>query len=306
MLNHKSMSVWVLADLAITILSISFVVGLTALATAIPVLSKSAFSKSVTELRSLRRQINDQALEMNTLQSNLSEAGRVNAALQTKLSQADSAKKRLQMTNNLMAGEVKSLTSTIAKEAGYRKELLNLKGSFARTVFVLDTSGSMGEAIDVSEIDKEWGKRPAPWPSVHKRMDAWLRHLPIESFRIVCFSTELDLFPKKESDWLQGTGSRDQAAEFLRSQSPGGFTCTEKAIDRALASKPTAIILFTDGMPSDAKGNADPAQQTRILKKVRTAKVPVHVVAVGNYFDQRQGLFLQLLAERSGGGFIGF
>ena len=235
------MPVWVLADIAITILSISFVLGLTALATAIPTLSTSAFSKS-----------------------------------------------------------------TIAEEAGYRKELLNLKGSFSRTVFVLDTSGSMGTAIDVSEIDKEWGKRPAPWPSVLKRMDSWLMHLPIGSFRIVCFSTELELFPKKETEWLQGGGSRNRAAEFLRGQSPGGFTCTEKAIDRALASKPTAIILFTDGMPSDTAGNADPAQQTRILNKVRTAKVPVHVVAVGNYIDQRQGLFLQLIAEQSGGGFIGF
>lgn len=252
----------------------------------IPLLSKSAFSKSVSDLRSLRRQLNDQAIAMNALQSNLSEAGRVNAALQTKLLQADSAKEQLQMANNVMAGEVRSLTNTIVREAGYRKELLNLKGSFARTAFVLDTSGSMGTAIDVSEIDKEWGTRPAPWPSVQKRMDAWLMHLPIESFRIVCFSTELELFPKKESEWLQGAGSRNRAAEFLRSQSPGGFTCTEKAIDRALASKPTAIILFTDGMPSDTAGNADPAQQTRILNKVRTAKVPVHVVEVGNYFDQ--------------------
>jgi len=39
------------------------------------------------------------------------------------------------------------------------------------------------------------------------------------------------------------------------------------------------------------------------LSTVLSATVPVHVVAVSNYFDQRRGLFLQLLAEQSGGVF---
>jgi cell division protein FtsB len=292
MLNQKSMPVWVLADALIVILSLSFVLGLTIVAVAIPMIRSVHLEKSVVAMRSLRGEFQAKSKALAKLEASQQIDKRLIVDLETSKATLDADNRQLRRS--------------AASEGAYRKELLNLKGNFARTVFLIDTSGSMQEPIDVSKIDASWGERPAPWPIVLERMDAWMRHLPIESFQIVCFNTELTAFPSSKTDWLKGNDAREKASVFLRNQKPEGYTCTEKAIERALESKPTAIILFTDGMPSDSEGNGDPAQQSRILVRVSSSKVPVHVVALSNYFVPRQGIFLQMLAQRSGGAFIGF
>jgi hypothetical protein len=191
-------------------------------------------------------------------------------------------------------------------EGNYRKELLSVKGDFSRVIFVVDTSGSMGEPIDLKDIDSGWGVRPAPWNGVQDRVSAWLSHLPIQQFKIVCFNSEVSCFPKSPSQWLRANSGKEKAKSYLAAIQPGGFTSTEKALKTAIDRKPTSIVLFTDGLPTDGEGVADTLQQTRVLELVAKSKIPVNVVAMNNYFDRRQGAFLLLIAERSGGGYIAF
>ena len=220
-------------------------------------------------------------------------------ALRAEYSQLVSEKSELEQA-------LKQAQESSQQEGIYRKELLSVKGDFSRVIFVIDTSGSMGQPIDLKEIDSSWGVRPAPWKGVQERVAAWLTHLPIHQFQIISFNTELTCFPRKPNEWLQSSSDREEANVLLAAIQPGGFTATEKALSMAIDRNPTSIVLFTDGLPTDSKGAADLRQQARVLDLVTRSRIPVNVVAMNNYFDRRQGAFLLLIAERSGGGYVAF
>ena len=131
--------------------------------------------------------------------------------------------------------------------------------------------------------------------------------MPVQSFRIVSFNHDITEFPGAQEAWISGESARDRAADFLKQIQPEGFTDTEKALQRALTWKPTAIILFTDGAPSNDQGELDPAQQERILELLakQSEPIPVNVIAVSDYFNEELSSFLHAVASTTGGGFVG-
>ncbi|MCA9260678.1 MAG: hypothetical protein KDA61_15805, partial [Planctomycetales bacterium] len=48
-----------------------------------------------------------------------------------------------------------------------------------------------------------WGGDAVPWTYVRRQIDTWLRYLPVDSFRLVCFNHDVHDFPDDEV-WLQG------------------------------------------------------------------------------------------------------
>jgi hypothetical protein len=82
----------------------------------------------------------------------------------------------------------------------------------------------------------------------------------------------------------------------------GGGTPTQNAMVRALNLKPEAIILLSDGAPDDGSPGAI---VTNITNRNR-GRAEIHTVAIGDYTqDKRLTLFLQELANRNRGDFVG-
>lgn len=82
----------------------------------------------------------------------------------------------------------------------------------------------------------------------------------------------------------------------------GGGTPTQIALVRALNLEPEAIILMSDGAPDDG-------QPGSIIANITTrnrGRAEIHTVAIGDYTDDRRlTLFLQELALRNRGDFVG-
>lgn len=199
-----------------------------------------------------------------------------------------------------------AMARQLKQEKGFHQQMLNLRGDLSRTLFVIDVSGSMGQAAAKPLERPNWGDDGNPWTYVTNQVDSWLAHLPVGSFRILCFNHEIVEFPG-DAGWSSGVEGHADARQFLATMKPGGFTFTQAALKRAFECQPTTIILFTDGAPSDDKGSLDVSHQERILALIsnRKEQIPVNVVALNDYFAPELGSFLHRLAGRTGGGFIG-
>jgi uncharacterized coiled-coil protein SlyX len=117
-------------------------------------------------------------------------------------------------------------------------------------------------------------------------------------------ATRVMAFPRG-ARLADGTVSNlNQAASFTRSLAAnfGGSTPTHGALLRALQYPADAIILMSDGAP-----DGDPVDiiedVTRLNARLRKE---IHTVALGDYTSDRDlVLFLQDLARRNGGDFVG-
>lgn len=82
----------------------------------------------------------------------------------------------------------------------------------------------------------------------------------------------------------------------------GGGTPTQSAMVRALNLKPQAVILISDGAPDDGT----PGSIVTNITNRNRGKAEIHTVAIGNYTkDKRLTLFLQEMANRNRGDFVG-
>jgi len=98
--------------------------------------------------------------------------------------------------------------------------------------------------------------------------------------------------------------SKDDARRFIR-QIPrvlNGSTPTKTALLRALQYKPEAIILISDGAPTDDEADDIVERITELNRK----RVEINTVAVGKYLEHDQLVrFLNELAKNNGGQFVG-
>lgn len=113
-----------------------------------------------------------------------------------------------------------------------------------------------------------------------------------------------DTFPRSGRMTKASVASVQSAHQFVDTMPRrfGGGTPTQNALARALNLKPEAIILMSDGAPDDG-------QPTNIIRNITTrnrGRVEIHTVAIGDYTsDRRLTLFLQELANRNRGEFVG-
>lgn len=305
LLNRNSMPVWMLADSMLAVCSLGAVL-LAGLIVPTPGASHwIAHSANLTEQlkdsqEKAARSQQQLAAQQDQFDKQLNVLNEKNAALVKYQEEASAWIKWAEP-------EIQKLQSRDRNELKLRQELLNLRGDFSRVMFVIDISGSMGTKPQKEMARSNWGSDGQPWTYVRNQVTSWLKSLPVDSFRIICFNHETVEFPAKDAQWISGDNARLQASEFLQKISPKGGTNTEKALQIALAWKPTAIILFTDGAPTRENGEIDRQQQATILNRLRsqTSKIPVNVIAVSNYYDENLSSFLHGISSLSGGGFVG-
>ncbi|TVP94683.1 MAG: VWA domain-containing protein [Planctomycetaceae bacterium] len=304
MLNKQSMPVWMLNDILGGLLGGGVIVSLASVTLLLPhidtMLKAQKLDGDLTRAHDELGTIRDAYALISNQHDKAVEFGRLMKG------EAD----RLEGELDQERKKAHRYASERAEELQIRRELIGLRGDFERTLIAIDISGSMAETpkqLPDPSQRPNWGPEESSWVHVRRQIDAWLRYLPVGSFRLICFNHELNEFPTVERMWLSGDQARQEASDYLAGLEPNGYTYTEQALERAAAWRPTTIILFTDGAPTNDQGKLDPDQQRRILQRVgaKDWQIPVNVIALNDYLTDGLGLFLQRLAGSTGGGFMG-
>lgn len=180
-------------------------------------------------------------------------------------------------------------------EVDRRQYLTGVKLEGERVLFILRASGSMlGESIEeaVARLQEpDFKKREAPkWQRVVRSIDWMISQLaPEQSFQILLFNEETrPLVPG--GDWIRRDDKaavRDALAR-LRQVVPQGSANLERAFStvRFLPQLPDAIVLLTDGLPTDSDtspnpGDADDEARIRYFRYAQRqlpTRIPVSTI----------------------------
>ena len=128
---------------------------------------------------------------------------------------------------------------------------------------------------------------------------------------LIVYSTEVRTFPQDGTlanlRGEQGGAKRDLLLQQLATVSPGGWTDTHAAFEKAYEYDVDTILLLSDGAPSKVASGVyqdELAQQIYQLCRAH-AGIPVNTIGLGNYFDKDMSNFLRTVASLTGGAFRG-
>jgi hypothetical protein len=190
----------------------------------------------------------------------------------------------------------------LEEEARNNRALVGLTGKLDRVAVLFDASGSMRQRA------ASGGDR---WAQAQKIASTWLKHLDVQECVLIVYSSDVHTFPEdgKLADLrgANGQAKRETLLKHVRDVSPDGWTNTHDALRTAYGYDIDAILLFSDGAPSQpATGTFDPAAARQIYELCRThSNIPVHTIGLGNYFDQNASNFLMSVAAITNGTFRG-
>jgi hypothetical protein len=190
----------------------------------------------------------------------------------------------------------------LEEEARNNRALVGLTGKLDRVAVLFDASGSMRQRA------ASGGDR---WAQAQQIAGTWLKHLNVQECVLIVYASEVHTFPEngKLADLrgANGQAKRDALLKHVRDVTPDGWTNTHDALRTAYGYDLDAILLFSDGAPSQpATGTFDPAAARQIYELCRThPNVPVHTIGLGNYFDQNASNFLMSVAAITNGTFRG-
>jgi septal ring factor EnvC (AmiA/AmiB activator) len=190
----------------------------------------------------------------------------------------------------------------LLEEARNNRALVGLSGRLDRVAVLFDASGSMRQASS-SGRDR--------WVEAQQIAGTWLKHLNVQQCVLIVYSSDVRTFPEDGSladlRGAAGQAKRDALLQHVNDVSPAGWTNTYEALRRAYQYDIDAVLLFSDGAPTNPTTNVfDPVAARRIYELCRSRpNIPVHTIGLGNYFDNNTSNFLMSLAAITHGTFRG-
>jgi Mg-chelatase subunit ChlD len=233
----------------------------------------------------------------------------MNAKLDRAKSDLEEAKRALASAtseNRRINDVMTSQDSVTKKEGEVKKDLLGINGGIGNVVFVVDRSESM--------------RKGGRWDDAKRTIQNWVTHLPVNRAALVLFGSNIEFIPPvPESDGPLRPDTReipvvdDSLRTLMRQElegiKPAGSTPTYAALRRSMDFKDIdAIILFTDGNPDPTSSGGDPraeVEQLVIDWRQMHPNAHVHVVGIGDYFNESMRQFLLGVAKAGDGAFIG-
>jgi len=174
---------------------------------------------------------------------------------------------------------------------GIEFSILGLATTKKEVVIVVDMSGSMRS--HTGNVER----------ALNEILDVMK---PDNSFSIIGYrgGPTYDTFPRNGRVTRADANSLSQARSFVSGLSRrfGGGTPTQSAMIKALNLRPEAVILISDGAPDDGT----PGEIIANVSNRNRGRAEIHTVAIGDYTqDKALTIFLQELANRNGGDFVG-
>lgn len=169
-------------------------------------------------------------------------------------------------------------------------------GNSIRSIFIVDTSGSMGAMS--SELP---GKSRVEVLKMELEKSIFNPKRPnIGGFIIFAFNSQSRRFPEKTLCRYRDTKAMQEARQFINVLHAGGGTMMiqawEKALDTAKKENIDTIYFMTDGQPGD---NFSDQWLLAQLSKYRFKKLKIHCVSVG--MDQQ---FMKKISDHTHGTYI--
>lgn len=169
--------------------------------------------------------------------------------------------------------------------------ILGLATNRKKVVIVVDMSGSMSQYRTIA---------------TNAVIEVLSQMKKDHEFSIVGYGGNVGItkFPSSGQLVKATPSTLQQAASFAQGlpRRFGGGTPTQSALLQAMRMRPEAIILLSDGEPTDGAAGTIIAGITRQNR----GSAEIHTVAIGDYTsDKRLMLFLQELANRNRGEFVG-
>jgi hypothetical protein len=252
----------------------------------------SAHSQSLAKIEELETQLAARDRSIDEYSDRLNRAAKSYQGLQAE-------KQQLQRT--LSERELRRQRE-LEEEARNNRALVGLTGKLDRVAVLFDASGSMRQSTEGG------GDR---WAKAQEIAATWLKHLSVKECVLIVYSSEVSIFPNDGSladlRGAHGQAKRDALLQHVKTVSPAGWTNTYDALRTAYRYDIDAILLFSDGAPSQpATGVFDPAAARQIYDLCRTKRdIPIHTIGLGNYFDQNASTFLMSVAAITNGTFRG-
>ncbi|MFO7906588.1 MAG: vWA domain-containing protein [Planctomycetota bacterium] len=142
----------------------------------------------------------------------------------------------------------------------------------------------------------------------------WLEHLAIGECLLVCFSTDVSVFPEDgtflEVRGTAGAANRKRLLDAIEQTKPQDRTNTLLALETAYRyPNLDTVILFTDGEPNSPTGGSNQFD-SEIAERIHAlcgkhGDIPVNTVGLGDYFKPKLSEFLIRVARETGGSFLG-
>ncbi len=262
----------------------------------------------LTETRHQLTDIRSKFEALNRKYQALSQASRDAEAMADELLDLKEERDELQAQVAMITDQIAALELTASRNAEeqdrrteeqgrIRSQLLGLEGSLGKVVFLLDRSQTMGQS--------------GRWDEAVNTISKWIEHLPIGQAAVIMFSgNTLETVPSRGyAD--RRAGGLDAMVTQLEDVKTGGSTNTYQAIEAAFRYDDlNTIILFTDGRPDGSRHGTSDVLELVVRERQRRLDahgldIKLHVVGVGDYFDQKTKDFLLELRNRGGGKFIG-
>jgi len=237
-------------------------------------------------------------------------------------------KRRLGEVVNELSG-IRTELATAQRQLAQLRGVVGLKGDLENVVFVFDTSGSLGQSElskDSPEYERDRARKLRRFEEYKTLLSGWIEALDFKTFNVISFNTNAHLW-RKDSMVPATEANRRGAIALVKNWKPGGTTNTMQALEDTLSlPKVDTVVIFSDGQPNDASNKpvySNPPSQAerarsqaavrRVMEEVAAMnmgpdgkpKVTINAVAMGDYLDRDYGRFLQQLARKNGGEFIG-
>lgn len=260
-----------------------------------PETAPSDTSALIEERRQAERSVSDRMADTVTLESEITE---LEAA-------ADRLRREMITMNEALANLKEKLAEEPPEipppeevrqpyvERGVEFSLLGIDTDRKTFVIVVDMSGSMDAYSDL--MVRSVLEILAPLDDGNQF--AILGYSGMGSTRVMTFPRGSRLLPATADNLRQAVAfTRSLASNF------GGSTPTHGALLRAMQYPADAVILISDGAP-----DGNPGQIVNDVSHLNTRlRKEIHTVALGDYTSDRDlVLFLQELARRNGGDFVG-
>ena len=213
--------------------------------------------------------------------------------------QAQVAEQKAQAAENRVQAAERQISQLEREKQQLEKELDSamifvvhgIVSTSKKFVVLVDLSGSMTNYKSIME---------RTLTDIIQRMDDSF------SLQIIGFQNDNDLinWQSPRSLLQMNSAGKASAMQFARSLSSkfNGGTPTFSALNEGLKYNTEAIILLTDGAPSDE----NPSDIVNRITAGNTRRIAIHTIALGEYNSSPDlVLFLQELARRNNGGFIG-
>ena len=226
--------------------------------------------------------------ETDVLENELTQIEDLAAVLEESMVETAAESNRQELFESVASTGLSDSDLPNATAAGSGANFFGIAGQGANFIFIVDCSGSMGDFGRWKQAKKELRT------SINGLDDGQRFLILLYNDGFVAMNEEMKLVPSTSRE-------RRKALRWLSRNRPDSWTFCAEALQKALALRPDAVFLLSDGEFNDRNDVfivLDEMNDRARLQRLNRRQTPVHTVALGSHMGKQT--MQQIAAENSG------